>query len=101
MGDADRAGQAAALAESLKQVFVTAQNQLQADMKTFQSMNTDFNATEAQFQAFFNGLNARADARQDQVVAIHLKMQALLTADEWKQLKHVRNDALKIDLKLL
>ncbi len=99
--DADRAEQAAALAEQLRQVFVAEQRQLQVDMKTFQSMNADFDTTEAQFQAFFEGLNAHKEARQGQVVAIHSKLQALLTADEWKKLKHARKDALKIDLRLL
>ncbi len=101
VADTGRAAQAAALAEQLKQVFVAQQNQLRADMKTFQSLNADFNATEAQFRAFFEGLNARTELRQGQVVAIHSKMQALLTADEWTQLKHARKDALKMDLKLL
>ncbi|MEH6588918.1 MAG: hypothetical protein V7746_01610 [Halioglobus sp.] len=101
VGDSDRAEPAAALAEQLRLVFVEEQRQLQVDMKTFQSMNVDFNATEAQFQAFFEGLNARIEARQGQVVGIHSQLQALLTADEWKQLKHARKDALEIDLGLL
>ncbi|MEH6571229.1 MAG: hypothetical protein V7709_19265 [Halioglobus sp.] len=101
VGDADRAEQALALAEQLEQGFVATQSQLQVDMETVRSMNADFNATETQFQAFFEGLNAQAGTRQNQAVAIHSKMQALLTADEWKQLKHARNDALQTVLKLL
>lgn len=101
VGDADRAEQAAALAEQLKQGFVATQSQLQVDMETFRSMNADFNATEAQFQAFFEGLNAQARARQNQAVAIHSKMKALLTAEEWKQLNDAREDALQTVLKLL
>jgi len=100
VGDADRAEQAAALAEQLKQGFVATQSQLQVDMKVFRSMNADFNATEAQFQAFFEGLNAQAKNRQNQAVAIHSKMKALLTAEEWKQLNDAREDALQTVLKL-
>ena len=101
VGDADRAEQAAALAEQLRQAFVMEQNQLQVDMKTFQSMNADFNTTEAEFKAFFDGLNTRIESTQNQVVAIHSKMQTLITAEEWKQLKPTRKNALKTDLKLL
>jgi len=74
---------------------------LMVDMETFRSMNADFNATEEQFQAFFEGLNAQAGSRQNQAVAIHSKMKALLTAEEWKQLNDAREDALQTVLKLL
>jgi hypothetical protein len=101
VSDPARAEDAAALAEQLRQLFVAAQSQVKDDMKTYDSMNADFNSTRAQFETFFDGVNTRAQARQDKVVAIHSKMQALLTAEEWKQLKHARKKALKTDLKLL
>ena len=101
VNDPARAEDAAALAEQLRQLFVAAQSQLQGDMKTYESMNADFNSTRAEFEAFFDGVNTRAEARQNKVLGIHSKMQALLTTQEWKQLKHARKKALKTDLKLL
>jgi hypothetical protein len=99
--DPARAEDAAVLAEQLRQLFIAAQSQIKVDMKAYDSMNADYNSTQAQFDAFFDGVNTRAEDRQNKVVTIHSKMQALLTAEEWKQLKHARKDALKTDLKLL
>jgi len=46
-------------------------------------------------------INTQARARQARVIAIRTKMKTLLTADEWAQLKKVREDALKADLNFL
>ena len=99
--DPERASQAAALAESLKQIFAESDKQYKTDFETFQSINANFDATDAELQAFFDSINSQAKNRQARVLAIHEKMRTLLTAEEWKQLNDAREDALKVDLKLL
>lgn len=99
--DPERAGQAAELAESLKQIFAESDKQYKTDFETFQSINANFDATDAELQDFFDRINSQAKNRQARVLAIHEKMRTLLTAEEWKQLNDAREDALKVDLKLL
>jgi len=99
--DPERASQAAALAESLKQIFAESDKQYKTDFETFQSINANFDTTDAELQAFFDRINSQAKNRQARVLAIHEKMRTLLTAEEWKQLNDAREDALKVDLKLL
>ena len=99
--DPERTSQAASLAESLKQIFAESDKQYKTDFETFQSINANFDATDAELQAFFDRINSQAKNRQARVLAIHEKMRALLTVEEWKQLNDAREDALKVDLKLL
>ena len=99
--DPERASQAASLAESLKQIFAESDKQYKTDFETFQSINANFDATDAELQDFFDRINSQAKNRQARVLAIHEKMRTLLTAEEWKQLNDAREDALKVDLKLL
>jgi hypothetical protein len=99
--DPERASQAASLAESLKQIFAESDKQYKTDFETFQSINANFDATDAELQAFFDSINSQAKNRQARVLAIHEKMRTLLTAEEWEQLNDAREDALKVDLKLL
>ena len=99
--DPERTSQAASLAESLKQIFAESDKQYKTDFETFQSINANFDATDAELQAFFDRINSQAKNRQARVLAIHEKMRTLLTAEEWKQLNDAREDALKVDLKLL
>lgn len=99
--DPERASQAASLAESLKQIFAESDKQYKTDFETFQSINANFDTTDAELQAFFDRINSQAKNRQARVLAIHEKMRTLLTAEEWKQLNDAREDALKVDLKLL
>jgi hypothetical protein len=99
--DPERASQAAELADSLKQIFAESDKQYKTDFETFQSINANFDATDAELQAFFDRINSQAKNRQARVLAIHEKMRTLLTAEEWKQLNDAREDALKVDLKLL
>ena len=51
--DPERVSQAAALAESLKQIFAESDKQYKTDFKTFQSINANFDTTDAELQAFF------------------------------------------------
>ena len=99
--DPERTSQAASLAESLKQIFAESDKQYKTDFETFQSINANFDTTDAELQAFFDRINSQAKNRQARVLAIHEKMRTLLTAEEWKQLNDAREDALKVDLKLL
>lgn len=99
--DPERTSQAAALAESLKQIFAESDKQYKTDFETFQSINANFDTTDAELQAFFDRINSQAKNRQARVLAIHEKMRTLLTAEEWKKLNDAREDALKVDLKLL
>ena len=99
--DPDRADKAAKLADKLRLLFVDAEKQHIKDFDTFRSLNANYDAKETAFQGFFMNMNNQARARQKRVLEIHAKMQKLLTADEWKKLEDVREDALKIDLKTL
>lgn len=99
--DPERASQAADLADSLKQIFAEADKQYKTNFETFESINANFDATDAELQVFFDNINSQGKKRQARVLAIHEKMRTLLTAEEWKQLSDAREDALKVDLKLL
>jgi len=99
--DTDRANEAAELADKLRQTFVEAEKQLEKDIATFRSLNANYDARENAFQGLFMNINTQARARQARVIAIRTKMKTLLTADEWAQLKKVREDALKADLNFL
>jgi len=101
VADTDRANEAAELAAHLRQIFVDAQVQEKKDIENFRSLNVDFDSTDAELNAFFDGINARGNERQRKVLAIHEKMKTLITAEEWDQLDDARKKALETDLKLL
>ena len=101
VSDADRAKQAAELTGQLKQIFVAAHTQLKVDIDDFHALNRNFDTTDVEFNAFFDGINSRGRERQSRVLDIHVKMKGLLTAKEWAQLEDTREDALKLDIKLL
>ena len=101
VSDPVRANQAAELTTQLKQIFVDAHAQSKEDIETFRSLKANFDATDAEFNAFFDGINSRGKERQSRVLAINIKMKNLLTAKEWAQLEDARKDALEVDLKLL
>ena len=101
VADKDRANKAAALAESLRHVFVDAYEQSKKDIEAFHSLQANYETTDAEFNAFFDGINTRGKERQKRVLAIHEEMKAQLTASEWAKLEDAREDALKVDLKLL
>ena len=101
VSDTDRANQAAELAGQLKQIFVDAHAQSKVDIDNFHALNRNFDTTDAELNAFFGGMNSRGKERQSRVLNIHEKMKGLLTAKEWAQLEDAREDALKVDIKLL
>ncbi len=101
VADKDRANKAAALAESLRYIFVDAHEQLKKDIETYRSLDANFDSTDADFKAYFDSMNERGKERQDRVLAIHEAMKSLLTAKEWQQLEDARKKALATDLKLL
>ena len=101
VSDADRAKQAAELADQLKQIFVDSHAQLKVDIDAFHALNRNFDTTDAEYNTFFDGINSRGQERQSRVLNIHEKMKGLLTAKEWAQLEDTREDALNVDLKLL
>ena len=101
VSDPDRAKQAAELTDQLKHIFVAAHTQLKIDIDDFYALNRNFDTTDAEFNAYFDGINTRGRQRQSRVLDIHVKMKALLTAKEWAQLEDAREDALKVDIKLL
>ena len=101
VSDADRANQAVELAGQLKQIFVDSHAQLKVDIDDFHALNRNFDTTDAEYNAFFDGINSRGKERQSRVLDIHEKMKGLLTAKEWAQLEDAREDALKVDIKLL
>ena len=99
--DSDRANKAAELTEQLRQIFVEAHEQSKTDIETYRAINANFDATEADFKAFFESINNKARNRHGRVLAIHSKLKTLLTEEEWKKLNDARKDALKTDLNLL
>lgn len=99
--DTDRANEAAELADKLRRTFVEAEKQLEKDIATFRSLNANYDARENVFQGLFMNINTQARTRQARVLAIRTKMKTLLTADEWKQLKKARENALKENINLL
>ena len=101
VSDAERAKPAAELADQLKQIFVDSHAQLKVDIDDFHALNRNFDTTDAEYNAFFDGINSRGKERQSHVLGIHEKMKALLTAKEWSQLEYAREDALNVDIKLL
>ena len=101
VSDADRAKQAAELTDQLKHIFVDAHTQLKIDIHDFHALNRNFDTTDAEYNAFFDGINSRGKERQSRVLDIHEKMKGLLTAKEWAQLEDAREDALNVDIKLL
>lgn len=101
VSDSVRANEAAELTTQLKQIFVDAHTQSKADVDDFHALRRNFDTTDAEFNAFFDGINSRGKERQSRVLSIHEKMKNLLTAKEWAQLEDAREDALKVDLKLL
>ena len=101
VADKDRANKAAALAENLRYIFVDAHEQSKKDIEAFHLLQAKYDTTDAEFNAFFDGINARGKERQKRVLAINEEMKAQLTASEWAKLEDVREDALKIDLKQL
>lgn len=101
VADKDRANKAAALAENLRHIFVDAHAQSKKDIEAFHSLQDNYETTDAEFNAFFDGINRRGKERQKRVLAINEEMKAQLTASEWAKLEDVREEALKIDLKQL
>ena len=101
VSDPARANEAAELTTQLKQIFVDAHTQSKVDIDDFHALSRNFDTTDAEFNAFFDGINSRGRERQSRVLKIHEKMKGLLTAKEWAQLEDARKDALKVDLKLL
>ena len=101
VADKDRANKAAALAENLRYIFVDADEQSKKDIEAFHSLQANYETTDAEFNAFFDGINTRGKERQKRVLDVHEKMKAQLTASEWAKLEDAREDALKVDLKQL
>ena len=99
--DPERADKAARLANKLRELFVDAEQQYKKDFETFRSLNANYDAKETAFQGFFMNMNNQARARQKRVLEVHVKMQKLLTAEEWEKLEDARKKALKVDLKQL
>lgn len=101
VADADRANEAAELAAQLRQIFVDSQAQSKKDIEMFHSIISNMDSADADFNTFFDDMNARSKKRQLKVLNIHEKMKSLITAKEWQQLEDAREKALKADLKLL
>lgn len=101
VADPERADKAAKLADKLRELFVDAEQQYKKDFETFRSLNANYDAKETAFQGFFMNMNNQARARQKRVLEVHVKMQKLLTAEEWEKLEDARKKALKVDLKQL
>ena len=101
VADADRANEAAELGAQLRRIFVDAQAQSTNDVETFQSIISNMDSTDKDFNTFFDDINARTKKRQSLVLSINTKMKSLLTAEEWQLLQDAREKALKADLKLL
>lgn len=101
VSDSVRANEAAELTIQLKQIFVDAHTQSKADVDDFHALRRNFDTMDAEFNAFFDGINSRGKERQSRVLSIHEKMKNLLTTKEWAQLEDARKDALEVDLKLL
>lgn len=99
--DPERADKAARLANKLRELFVDAEQQYKKDFETFRSLNANYDAKETAFQGFFMNMNNQARARQKRVLEVHVKMQKLLTAEEWEKLEDARKKALKVELKQL
>jgi len=99
--DLERADKAARLADKLRELFVDAEQQYKKDFETFRSLNANYDAKETAFQGFFMNMNNQARARQKRVLEVHVKMQKLLTAEEWEKLEDARKKALKVELKQL
>jgi hypothetical protein len=99
--DPERADKAARLADKLRELFVDAEQQYKKDFGTFRSLNANYDAKETAFQGFFMNMNNQARARQKRVLEVHVKMQKLLTAEDWEKLEDARKKALKVELKQL
>ncbi len=98
--DPARAAQGTKLVDELTGILAEAGTDIRAHDARLRTLNANYDATQAQFQAAFRDFNARRDARQRRVLDLNQRGKALLTAEEWDALGKVREEALERLLQL-
>lgn len=93
--DSDRAAQGARLVDELQRLLAEADADLKAHDAGIRALNADYNATAEAFRAAFREFNAKRNAHLRRILDINQRGKALLTAEEWKVLGKVREEALE------
>lgn len=93
--DPGRAKQASALVDELQQVVVAAHADLKAHDARLRTLNDNYDASEADFQAAFRAFDAGRGRRQDRTLELNRRAKALVTEDEWNALARAQEQALR------
>jgi len=88
--DSGRADQLVALLSELQKVVQNGAASAKEHRAAYAALNANYSATRTDYQSLFARQDARRDALLNKVVTIREQMAALLTDEEWEQLKHDR-----------
>ena len=93
--DPPRAKQGVGLVDEIQKLLAEAHTDLNRHNARIRALNADYDATQEAFRAAFRDFNAKQGERQRRVLDANQRAKALLTAEEWKALSRVREEALE------
>src|SRR5687767_2790940 len=93
--DSARAKQGVGLVDEIAWLLAEADTDLKAHNARIRSLNADYDATQEAFRAAFRDFNAKQRERRQRVLDLNQRAKVLLTAEEWKALGNVREEALE------
>ena len=91
VSDAERAEQAIAITEELETSFDDLREHLAERSAKVQALNADYDAPKEDYIKLFNGIQKDVKRNQRQVSDLHRKLIEVTTAEEWANLKKLRN----------
>jgi hypothetical protein len=96
-----RADQVIALADEMQRQVDQVRAKLAQSRAELLKLNANYNATRADFDAFFKQQDADRQALMDKAVSVRVQIGKLLTESEWQALRKFGVEALEADLKEL
>jgi len=99
--DPARADQMVALADEMQQQVDQVRARLVQNRAKLAALNSNYNGTRADFDAFFKQDDADREALMSKAVSVRVRIGKLLTESEWQQLHKYGAETLSADLKEL
>jgi uncharacterized coiled-coil DUF342 family protein len=91
VSDADRAEQAIAITEELETSFDALRAHLAERSAKIQALNADYDAPKEDFIKLINSIQMDVERNQRHVSELHRKLVEVTTAEEWADIKKLRN----------
>lgn len=95
VGDPDRAQQVMKLVDQQLDLITEFQNEQKTLMKELNALDVNYDSTNVEYHKVFTSQDKEFAGYQKSAIAIHQQLMNSLTAEEFKKLKDVRDDAVE------